>query len=81
MYVVVSHWPPTDPYTVSEPCWTTTIAPPGCECQPEEPPGLTVICAMAMSVPALSGMVPPEVLEPRANGVSVSPDRRRRPAG
>src|SRR5512132_3602388 len=72
-YVVVSHLPPTDSYTVSEPCWTTTIAPPGCECQPEEPPGLTVICARATSVPALSGIVPSEVLDPRAKGMFVSP--------
>src|SRR6476660_10644791 len=73
VYVVVWHSPPTDLYTVSEPCWTTTIAPPGCECQPEEPPGLTVICAMATSDPALSGIVPSDVLVPRANGRFVSP--------
>lgn len=47
---------------------------PGCECHPDEPPGVTVICAMATSVPALSGSVPPEVLEPRASGTSASPD-------
>src|SRR6266576_3897870 len=73
VYVVVWHWLPTDRYTVSEPCWTTTIAPPGCECQPEEPPGLTVICAMATSDPALRGIVPSEVLVPRANPMFVSP--------
>ncbi len=28
------------------------IAPPGCECQPEEPPGTTVICTMTTSVPS-----------------------------
>src|SRR3954467_14161276 len=50
------------------------IAPPGWECQPEEPPGLTVICAMAMSVPNLSGMVPCDMLVPRAKGMFVSPD-------
>src|SRR5262249_15421842 len=50
------------------------IAPPGCECQPEEPPGLTVIWAMATSVPNCSGMVPCEVSVPRANGVLVRPD-------
>ena len=81
VYVVVSHWSPTDPYTVSEPCWTTTIAPPGCECQPEEPPGLTVICAMATSVPALSGIVPSDVFDPRASGMFVSPDGGVAPLG
>src|SRR6185437_3576642 len=50
-----------------------TIAPPGCECQPAEPPGSTVICAMATSVPNLSGMVPCDVLVPRAKGVFTSP--------
>lgn len=50
------------------------IAPPGCECQPEEPPGLTVICAMATSVPNRSGRVPCDVSVPRANGMFVSPD-------
>ena len=50
------------------------IAPPGCECQPEEPPGLTVICAMAMSVPDRSGRVPCDVSVPRAKGTFVSPD-------
>src|SRR5690242_51881 len=50
------------------------IAPPGCECQPEEPPGSTVICAMATSVPNCSGMVPCDVSVPRANGMFVSPD-------
>src|SRR3954468_22602107 len=49
------------------------IAPPGWECQPEEPPGLTVICAMAMSVPNLSGMVPCDVSVPTARGTFVSP--------
>src|SRR3954452_13561853 len=48
------------------------IAPPGWECQPEEPPGCTVICTMATSVPNLSGIVPCEVLVPRANGVCSS---------
>src|SRR6478609_42421 len=74
VYVVVWHWLPTDLYTVSEPCLTTTIAPPGCECQPEDPPGLTVICAMAMSVPNCSGMVPRDVLVPRAKATFVSAD-------
>src|SRR5262249_17662750 len=50
------------------------IAPPGWECQPEEPPGPTVICAMATSVPNRSGRVPCEVSVPRANGTFVSPD-------
>src|SRR5215472_8895530 len=50
------------------------IAPPGCECQPEEPPGSTVIWAMATSVPNCSGMVPYDVSVPRANGMFVSPD-------
>src|SRR5262249_9807220 len=50
------------------------IAPPGWECQPEEPPGLTVICAMAMSVPNRSGRVPCEVSVPRAKEMFVSPD-------
>src|SRR5690242_10496391 len=50
------------------------IAPPGCECQPEEPPGSTVICAMATSVPNCSGMVPCDVSAPRAKGMFVSPD-------
>src|SRR6266487_4387426 len=73
VYVVVWHWLPSDLYTVSEPCWTTTIAPPGCECQPEEPPGLTVICATATSDPALSGIVPSLAFVPRASGMFVSP--------
>jgi hypothetical protein len=46
-YVTAWHWLPSDLKTVSEPDLTTTIAPPGCECQPEEPPGRTVICAIA----------------------------------
>src|SRR5438105_15148384 len=50
------------------------IAPPGWECQPEEPPGLTVICVMAMSVPKRSGRVPCDVSVPRAKGMFVSPD-------
>src|SRR5690348_7849455 len=74
LYVAVWHWAPTGWCTVSEPCWTIMIAPPGCECQPEEPPGSTVICAMATSVPNCSGMVPCDVSVPRANGMFVSPD-------
>src|SRR5512135_2521518 len=50
------------------------IAPPGCEWQPAETPGSTVICAMATSVPNRSGMVPCDVLVPRAKGMFVSPD-------
>src|SRR5919108_3650080 len=57
-YVVVWHWLPIDRLTVAEPCLTTMIAPPGCECQPEEPPGTTVICAIATSVPTWSASVP-----------------------
>src|SRR4051812_21714201 len=45
------------------------IAPPGWECQPDEPPGWTVICTMTTSVPNFSGIVPCDVLVPRANGV------------
>src|SRR3954462_1462620 len=74
VYVVLSHLRPTDRYVVSVPAWTMMIASPGWECQPEEPPGLTVICAMAMSVPNLSGMVPCDVSMPRAKGMFVSPD-------
>src|SRR5450631_2775605 len=48
------------------------IAPPGWECQPEEPPRATVICAMATSVPNFSGMVPCEVSVPRAKVMFVS---------
>src|SRR5512132_732786 len=81
VYVVASHVLPTDWYTVSDPSRTTTIAPPGCECQPEEPPGLTVICATATSDPAFSGMVPSVVLVPRANGMFVSPDGGVAPLG
>src|SRR4029453_7452105 len=81
VYVVVSQLLPTDVYTVSEPCWTTTTATPGCECQPEEPPGLTVICATATSDPAFSGMVPSVVLVPRANGMFVSPEGGVAPLG
>src|SRR5438046_9866006 len=73
VYVVVWHSLPTDRYTVSDPCWTTTIAPPGCECHPEDPPGPTVICATATSDPAFSGIVPSDMLDPRANGMFVSP--------
>src|SRR5215211_3844832 len=50
------------------------IAPPGWLCQPEEPPGSTVICAMATSVPTWSGMVPSDTLVPRAKGTFTSPD-------
>src|SRR5262245_6241307 len=50
------------------------IAPPGCECQPEEPPGLTVICAIATSAPTCSGIVPSDTFVPRAKGTFVSPD-------
>src|SRR3954447_1418141 len=74
LYLVLSHLRPADRYTVSVPAWTMMIAPPGWECQPEEPPGLTVICAMAMSVPNLSGMVPCDVSVPRAKVMFVSPD-------
>src|SRR4030095_10438686 len=81
VYVFVSQLLPSDVYTVSEPCWTTTNAPHGCECQPEEPPGLTVICATATSDPAFSGMVPSVVLVPRANGTFVSPDGGVAPLG
>ncbi len=59
---------------MSAPSLTMMIAPPGWECQPEEPPGLTVICAMATSVPNRSGMVPCDVSVPRAKGMFVSPD-------
>src|SRR3954451_18260417 len=74
LYAVVRHWLSTEWKTVSAPCWTMMIAPPGWECQPEEPPGLTVICAMAMSVPNLSGMVPCDMSVPRAKVIFVSPD-------
>src|SRR5262245_52839030 len=57
------------------------IAPPGWECQPEEPPGCTVICVMTMSVPACSGMVPFDELVPRAKGTWVSPDGGVAPPG
>src|SRR5919204_3560065 len=50
------------------------IAPPGWECQPEEPPGSTVICAMATSVPTWSGMVPSDTSVPRAKGTFVRCD-------
>src|SRR4029453_9454855 len=50
------------------------IAPPGCECQPEEPPGWTVICAMATSVPTWSGMVPCDAFVPRASGTCTNAD-------
>src|SRR4029453_5950201 len=81
VYVVVSQLLPSDVYTVSEPCWTTTIAPPGCECQPEEPPGLTVICATATSDPAFRRRGPSVVLIPRANGMFVSPEGGVAPLG
>src|SRR4029450_9036656 len=81
VYVAVSQLLRSEVYTVSEPCWTTTTAPPGCECQPEEPPGLTVICATATSDPAFSGMVPSVVLVPRANGMFVSPEGGVAPLG
>src|SRR5438034_1641076 len=50
------------------------IAPPGWECQPEEPPTSTVICAIATSVPTCNGMVPFDTSVPRAKGTFVSPD-------
>jgi len=48
------------------------IAPPGWECQPEEPPGSTVISTIATSVPNWSGTVPFDTLVPRAKGTFVS---------
>src|SRR3954452_15538999 len=74
LYVRLRHWRATAEYTVSVPFLTMMIAPPGWECQPEEPPGSTVICAMTTSVPDLSGMVPCDTSVPRARGMFVSPD-------
>src|SRR3954453_11373337 len=50
------------------------IAPPGWECQPETPPGSTVIFAMATSVPTFSRIFACDVLVPLARGKFVSPD-------
>src|SRR4051812_22447924 len=50
------------------------IAPPGWECQPEAPPGSTLIFAMATSVPTFSRTFACEVSVPRARGRFVSPD-------
>src|SRR4029077_3996854 len=42
-----------------------TIAPPGCECQPEEPPGATVIFETTISRPCSMGRVPWDESVPR----------------
>src|ERR1700680_3774140 len=41
------------------------IAPPGCECQPEEPPGVRVIFATTISKPCLSGRLARDISVPR----------------
>src|SRR4029077_7932172 len=65
VYVVMSQWFPTETYSVSSPDWTMAIAPPGCECQPEEPPGTTVIFETTMSRPCSMGRVPWDMYVPR----------------
>src|SRR6266542_616646 len=66
VYLVAVQWLPTQLKKVISPCWMTTIAPPGCECQPEVPPGSTSFRATTMSSPCEIGMVPGVVLVPRA---------------
>src|SRR5438093_4038539 len=66
VYLVEVQWFPTQLKKVISPCWTTTIAPPGCECQPDVPPGSTSFRATTMSNPSEMGMVPGVVLVPRA---------------
>src|SRR3954463_7441604 len=73
-YVVASHLRPADREVGSVPALPVLTGPRGGECPPGEPPGLTMICAMAMSVPNLSGMLPCDVSVPRAKGMFVSPD-------
>src|ERR1700730_18972367 len=41
------------------------IAPPGCECQPEEPPGVRVIFATTISKPCLMGRLARDISVPR----------------
>src|ERR1700694_1481543 len=41
------------------------IAPPGCECQPEEPPGARVICATTISRPRLMARLACDLSVPR----------------
>src|SRR5947208_8525605 len=52
---------------------TTPIAPPGCECQPEEPPTGLVICVTTTSNPCLTGRVPWSMYVPRATAVLMNP--------
>src|SRR6266480_628150 len=52
---------------VVSPCCTTPIAPPGCECQPELPPGWTVIWLTTISLPCSRGRLPCDMYVPRAS--------------
>jgi len=62
---------------VISPWATTTIAPPGCECQPDDPAGVVAVAAANVfmtttkSVPRWRGSVPFDWSVPRASGVLV----------
>src|SRR5207248_9227432 len=56
----------TQPTRVTSPWWMTTSAPPGCECQPDVPPGSTSFRATTMSSPSDIGIVPGVASVPRA---------------
>src|ERR1700737_4709270 len=49
------------------------IAPPGCECHPEEPPGVRVILATTISKPCLSGRLARDISVPRPITTLVNP--------